>query len=465
MDYCAKILLLGKSKAGKSSFINYFIGKKLAKAGAGKPITPDFIPYKVEDGRYPIEIFDTKGLEAKGAHEQLDEIIKEIKKRNNSDDILNWFHTIFYCVSMAEPRFEDFEAMFISRLQKELSQHIHIIITHCDACEKESIANMRRTIRSKITKANGSMKHVEIFEVVCVSKKKRNGQIVKPYGKESVAGRVFDLLLKDMAYKLSSDYAYTLRNACYRVVDDAFADIDSFVDETIKPRMLFDLIMDEKQASERIDRRMDEILGQIDKNIEAIQRQTDEKLKRILYPITRLYSSYIGTVTGSYIVEDAGLDFSDALGSVDASWMGEIGEKEMTARLLPRIDRYMNADGEIAGDGSIGEILGMVIAGIGDLFSLKKNIKKALRDMRWKLIHRSFPSREEIQKKAYKRIVAYIRSKVPPAYSVTADYKRSVEKPQKGQWRDERQRWRSDDRDGRARSDSRSGRWQNSRYK
>lgn len=62
MDCSAKILLLGKTGAGKSSFINYFLGKQVAKTGDGKPVTMDyFVPYEVKDGRYPIEIYDTRG--------------------------------------------------------------------------------------------------------------------------------------------------------------------------------------------------------------------------------------------------------------------------------------------------------------------------------------------------------------------------------------------------------------------
>ena len=47
MDNSAKILLLGKTKAGKSSFINYFLGKNVAKAGPGAPVTSEyFVPYE-----------------------------------------------------------------------------------------------------------------------------------------------------------------------------------------------------------------------------------------------------------------------------------------------------------------------------------------------------------------------------------------------------------------------------------
>ena len=128
MDNSAKILLLGKTGVGKSSFINYFLGKEVAKSGYGKPVTQEMDSYEFNGGQYPILIFDTKGLEALDANNQLNDIIETIKKRNNSNDISNWFHTIFYCVSMSGSRFEDFESGFIKKLQSVLSQHIHIIL-------------------------------------------------------------------------------------------------------------------------------------------------------------------------------------------------------------------------------------------------------------------------------------------------------------------------------------------------
>ena len=55
MECAAKILLLGKTKAGKSSFINYFLGKNVAKAGPGAPITSEyFVPYEASGGKYPL---------------------------------------------------------------------------------------------------------------------------------------------------------------------------------------------------------------------------------------------------------------------------------------------------------------------------------------------------------------------------------------------------------------------------
>jgi len=406
MENDAKILLLGKTKAGKSSFINYFLGKDVAKAGAGKPLTPDyFIPYQIADGRFPITIFDTKGLEALDANQQLDEIINGIKKRNNSEDISNWFHTIFYCVSMTE-KFQDFEASFIRRLQKELTQHVHIIITHCDAATPGVIAKMRHYIAEKLD----STESIEIFEVVSVHKKKLNGQVVVPRGKELIIERVFDLLSKDIAYKLSFEYASALWDGWDSIVKQISHDFNKFVDETVHLGTLFEFILDGDKAEKRIEWRLEEMFGQLEKKMEDTQRRTDEQFTAILRPAAQLYVSYRGITTNSY-VERADLSFLDTFEWLDSDWLDEMSDGTYFARkALPGLGRYMNDDGDIPDTDDLFEILGMIGAGVGDMFCLNANLKKVMNEFCWKLMHETVPSKEEIQAKSYERIVKLIKS-------------------------------------------------------
>lgn len=404
MDNAAKILLLGKTGAGKSSFINYFLGKTVAKAAAGKPVTEEyFIPYEIEDGRYPVQIFDTKGLEALGANEQLKYIIDGIKRQNNSDDIFNWFHTIFYCVSMTT-RFEDFEANFIRTLQRELTQHIHIILTHCDSCAAETIEHMRERIKTQLKET----KNIEIFEVVCVSKKKRNGQVVEPYGKEIISECVFDLLLGDIAFKLSCDYAKTLWQAFSRMLDDVFSQLDRYIDEAIRIGTLFDFIVNTDETESRLERRFDEVFSQLDNTVEAIQKRTDEKFTKILRPASQLYASYKGIVDNSY-VESANLTFLDTWDWVNTDWLDKLDENEVFAGVLPRIAPYLDKDGKIPNEPSLSDILHLIGAGIGDLVYLKKNLKKFTHELRRDMMHRVIPSQNELQANAYKSIVSYIK--------------------------------------------------------
>lgn len=409
MDTSAKILLIGKTGAGKSSFINYFVGHEVAPAGDGKPCTPGFIPYKIKGGRYPIEIFDTKGLEALHANDQLEKIVDEIKQHNNSDNVFDWFHTIFYCVSMSDPRFQDFEAALIRRLRKELSQHIHIILTHCDACSADQISHMRERIRTAVGLFDG----IEIFEVISVHKKKRNGQVVEPCGKEIIVERVFDLLLEDIATRLSRDYARTLHQSLVYLVDETFSDLRKFVENTIKFKTLVDIIKDTDDTFERLlDERMDQVMAQLDERMEDLQRQTDAKFQKILMPVIQLYTSYmhIVTLSGSGYIEGAGLDFNNVIQWMDVDWMDEISEKTLGTMLLPNLAQYMDSSGEfMVDDPSILDIFRIIGAGVVDIFQLKKRILRVLDQMQFYITYRAIPSQETIQKKVCQRIVRHFR--------------------------------------------------------
>lgn len=405
-EYPAKILLLGRTGAGKSSFINYFLGREVAKAGFGKPVTQEyFIPYEMKDGRFPIQIFDTKGVEALQADQQLEYILNGIKAQNKNSDIFNWFHTIFYCVSMADNRFQDFEASFIRRIQAELSQHIHIILTHCDTCSQETIAHMRAYIMSQLEDKSG----VEIFEVVSVHRKKRNGECAVPRGRELVYERVFDLLLEDIAYKLSVDYSYTLYWALNSIVCSAFADLRRFVDKTVRFKTLFQLIMDEDRNWQAIDGRLERMFSQMEKDILVLQEQTDSRFREILYPAAKLYTSYLCEVTAQDFVEGAGLSFSDSLEFADLSWIDGLDENYLLNMVFPRVGKYMDENGDFQDDDdmSVSEMLRMIRDGVGDIIHLRKNIKALLQQL-FLLVWAAIPSLEQIQKEAYERIVQFI---------------------------------------------------------
>src|SRR5690349_20592367 len=101
------VLILGKSGAGKSTLLNYLWGEKVAEADIGKPVTPKEADGSVGLYRYPpallnghnLTIFDSWGMEADKADEWLKTLMPEMKKRESSPDVEDWFHAVIYCVA------------------------------------------------------------------------------------------------------------------------------------------------------------------------------------------------------------------------------------------------------------------------------------------------------------------------------------------------------------------------------
>lgn len=399
MENSAKILLLGKTGVGKSSFINYFLGQDLAKTGNGKPVTQEISSYEITDGKYPIEIFDTKGIEAKTANEQKEDIISEIKKRNNGGDVFNWFHTIFYC-SSAEKRFEDFESDFIKELQGDISQHIHIILTKCDIVDPKTVRKMKDTIKNDLGNDD-----INIFEVVSVNKKFRDGTVSEQRGKEDLSEQVFRLLWEDIAHKLSTDYAQSLRSEFTTIADDTLEKVEKLVNKVVSFKTVVEFVKDENKANGDFEK----LITDFTNDLENAVKESNRKFNEVLKPAARLYSSYKGVVTDSF-VKDVELSFDDWEFEVLEQLMCFFEDKDAITKIfLPRLVKQgLINDGDVIDDDlTFWQVLKMLTSGIGDVLTLKGKLKKFC-----KVIHNEFvmsiPSEEKIKEEAYKRIIDYV---------------------------------------------------------
>lgn len=378
-DKSAKILLLGKTGTGKSSFVNYFIGKDVAKTGVGKPVTQGYcIEYDFNNGKYPIKIFDNQGFEAKTAATQKAAIIKMVAEKNNSIDVFNWFHTIFYCTS-AKSRFEDFEAEMIKDLSRTISQNIHIIMTNCDGFDRRTLDEKKSFIKRQLSGLGGN---VHIFEVVSVNMKKRNGDIVVPRGKEEISASVFRLLWQDISSKISKEYATELRRSLVDSINQMF---DKMKKETAQIFSLPGMIEMFKDES-KLDARFDSVEKECNKIIESC----NNKYNDILKPVSDLFISYSGTVCDTSFADKAMLDYN--------SWFSDIDDIDADALIEKRFSHLLSGEMNNFWD---------FLCDVGEFVTVLPRINGAINEIR-DIIMKRIPSESNIEKSTNDKLMKFL---------------------------------------------------------
>lgn len=378
-DKSAKILLLGKTGTGKSSFVNYFIGKDVAKTGVGKPVTQGYcIEYDFNNGKYPIKIFDNQGFEAKTAATQKAAIIKMVAEKNNSIDVFNWFHTIFYCTS-AKSRFEDFEAEMIKDLSRTISQNIHIIMTNCDGFDRRTLDEKKNFIKRQLSGLGGN---VHIFEVVSVNMKKRNGDIVVPRGKEEISASVFRLLWQDISSKISKEYAAELRRSLVDSINQMF---DKMKKETAQIFSLPGMIEMFKDES-KLDARFDSVEKECNKIIESC----NNKYNDILKPVSDLFISYSGTVCDTSFADKAMLDYN--------SWFSDIDDIDADALIEKRFSHLLSGEMNNFWD---------FLCDVGEFVTVIPRINGAINEIR-DIIMERIPSESNIEKRTNDNLMKFL---------------------------------------------------------
>ncbi|WP_109477538.1 GTPase [Paraburkholderia sp. C35] len=209
------VLILGKSGAGKSTLLNYLWGEKIAEAGIGKPVTPKetkdsvglYESPPVSLNGHSLTVFDSWGMEADKAEEWLRTLMPEMKKRELSPSVEDWFHAVIYCVGASGARLEPFETEVARQLQRA-GHTVVFALTKAGRASQTELAALQRTIREDCPD-NGGIVEVESRNVVL-----RNGETTNARGKEELTDALTKNLAKKLKYKLAVLYPETYNRHC-----------------------------------------------------------------------------------------------------------------------------------------------------------------------------------------------------------------------------------------------------------
>lgn len=200
------IVVVGRSGVGKSSFLNYAAGKKVFETGNGDPVTQsyfDVIEVERPEKNVIYSLFDTKGLEAGNTDEWKQAIYSEIERRDESDNIYDWFHTIIYCIDASSKRIQPFEVNTIKEMAKNGS--VLVLLTKKDLVSPDILANLRQQILTEV--GDG----VQVLSVCSVSTRTRKGES-KANGLEDVLRVSFlglwEKVSKTLPYQIVKRIAY-----------------------------------------------------------------------------------------------------------------------------------------------------------------------------------------------------------------------------------------------------------------
>lgn len=300
---CARILLLGKTGVGKSSFVNYFLGKDVAVTGIGKPVTQELKEFEIEHNGLYLNVTDSKGLEVENSEKIKEDIINNVVARNGNDDIFEWYHTIFYCISVTNARIENYELEFLKELKGKISQNIHIILTNCDDPEKAKA--QRNGMREKLNRELGENTH--IYEVCSVEITKRGGRKVMPHGKEEIIKGVFDLLWNDICWKVAEDFTKNIiRPQLVYFLKQKKKEIDELIEKNVSAFKTIKAALNDVDIEECLEEISEKYNREYEDKIAGFGKQLNEKLEEV----REFYSAYYDVVLeGQDIAEDISFDF------------------------------------------------------------------------------------------------------------------------------------------------------------
>ncbi len=193
------IVVVGKSGVGKSSLLNYIVGREeLFQTGIGSPVTQEYFQeHRFQNNGVNYNLFDTKGIEPDNTVEFVQKIKSKIFERNSANSFFHHIHTIYYCFGANNKRIEPFEISFIKEINKETN--VVVILTKSDLITSEVKAELINEVREKVGD------DIHIVSVCSVSKNLRKGRTLA-FGKGDILSNAFMGLWNTFSKKIPTLY-------------------------------------------------------------------------------------------------------------------------------------------------------------------------------------------------------------------------------------------------------------------
>lgn len=161
------IMLLGVTGCGKSSLINRVFGVDLAPVNDVSRGTNNFETYWGKEHGLGVNLIDSRGYEMEnGGSESFDGYVSAIQNKmeeNRKKAPLEKIHIIWFCISVAAGRVQDYDIQLLRLLlnEKDLRDRVAILLTKCDQDDEDG--SIARRLKELLTEELG--RAVPTFEV------------------------------------------------------------------------------------------------------------------------------------------------------------------------------------------------------------------------------------------------------------------------------------------------------------